>query len=1320
NQGSVAAKNILLVDYIPSGLVLDDPNWVDAGNGTALGGFGATFSLNPGASVTANIRFKVATGTAEGPIQNVAEIRSARDPDGNIANDTDSVADVDRTNDGFMIDNAINNENFDEDDSDLAIVSVNPPEAADLALRKRLYGDQCREVKPGDKVCFEMEVFNQGALPATDIKVCDYLPTGMTFDQVDNPFWTLETASRASCTLTGPLEPGASAQIVLCLRVDPSVTTQINGNGSILNYAEICSFQAEGPNGVIVTEDADSTPDNILGNDGQVTDNAINGENFDEDDMDCERINILPPDRFDLALRKTLASGCDCQLFPGGEVCYSLEIFNQGAVDAYNVKVCDYVPSGLTFSSASNQGWVQEAPGRLVCVLPGPIPAGGSFAAEVCFTVSENAALGSTITNCAEICEAFGPNGAVVTDFDSTPDSNPDNDGKITDNAINGENFDEDDHDCEEITIVEQPRFDLAVRHYVAPGQPGTVNAGGTITLNTEVFNQGLWTAESVTLHLCIPDGFEVVSSPGWSVAGSGATFTLGAAIAPGSSVIVPVTLRSTLVSASGADSPVTSTVEILSAVIGGAPIMNDVDSLFDDDCTNDGFIVDDEINNANGDEDDSDIALIYLTIAPALGDCVWVDSNNNGILDNGEVGLEGVTVRLLNQFGNPTGITATTGPDGNYLFDSLPPGDYCVLFELPAGYAFSAANQGGNDELDSDADPVTGRTQKTTLEAGEIDRSWDAGVVLTGSIGDYVWMDTNANGVQDPDEQGLSGVTICLLDAAGQDVDDPNQLGTQPYVVVSGSNGAYLFTNVKPGTYTLLFKEMAGLVHSAPDQGGNDATDSDADETGLTSVVTLNPGETKTDVDAGYRLLKTDWESWLATQPGTGGNANADTDGDGYTSLAEFAFCLMPDSGILHKCPLELVVQDGVGRIDACVTRVEGAPEVKVVLEYVGALENTPNGWAPVTLASDATSNGDGTETVCWRGLEVLPGMGDGSGFVRARVTLDTNHDGTAEATAYSDVQGWNRRHVEYQCETISHPFLKCDIYQGMVSSVGGSTLQLGNLGSESIESVFQPGRSYYIEVTMGDHEGHRFEVNEAASSGTTLVLDTASPLNTLTTVPSTLQGDSIALREHWTYNDAFPPARFSGTNASSTSDRLLIYNGSGYDQFWLYPNRGNHRWVSSADATLNDVGVTLLPPCHGLFVHPRVTSVDLILFGGVRANKAACPLGVAGTMLGNAWPMDQSPNDLGMSAANGFTGAPSASASDKIRIWRGDTILNAEGFFTSYLLGTATRHYWTSEEDASLMNQNDENLFRATRAVFMMMKQANPDLMFELPWAP
>ena len=113
-----------------------------------------------------------------------------------------------------------------------------------------------------------------------------------------------------------------------------------------------------------------------------------------------------------------------------------------------------------------------------------------------------------------------------------------------------------------------------------------------------------------------------------------------------------------------------------------------------------------------------------------ALGDRVWEDLDADGIQDAGEPGIPDVTVELYTCAGDPV-ASITTGADGLYLFDGLMPGNYYVMFYGPDGYIFSPPNQGADPALDSDADPTTGMTVCTTLESGETDLTWDAGLYM-------------------------------------------------------------------------------------------------------------------------------------------------------------------------------------------------------------------------------------------------------------------------------------------------------------------------------------------------------------------------------------------------------------------------------------------------------------------------------------------------------------------------------------------------------------------------------------------------------------
>jgi hypothetical protein len=144
------------------------------------------------------------------------------------------------------------------------------------------------------------------------------------------------------------------------------------------------------------------------------------------------------------------------------------------------------------------------------------------------------------------------------------------------------------------------------------------------------------------------------------------------------------------------------------------------------------------------------------------------VDRNGDGIEDVGEAPRAGVTVILLNANGTPAGRSTTTDGTGQYLFQDLITGFYRVQVVAPAGERLTLANQGPDDTVDSDALPGTGITEAVQVLPAQVTRDLDAGLYIPASLGDRVFLDLDADGVQDANESGLAGVTVNLLDALG------------------------------------------------------------------------------------------------------------------------------------------------------------------------------------------------------------------------------------------------------------------------------------------------------------------------------------------------------------------------------------------------------------------------------------------------------------------------------------------------------------------------------------------------------------------------
>jgi len=236
-----------------------------------------------------------------------------------------------------------------------------------------------------------------------------------------------------------------------------------------------------------------------------------------------------------------------------------------------------------------------------------------------------------------------------------------------------------------------------------------------------------------------------------------------------------------------------------------------------------------------------------------SVGDFVWLDTNGDGIQDAGEPGLAGATVTLYDATGT-TPITSdadgnsitpvTTDSSGAYSFTNLPPGQYTVAFDPPTGYLPTQTGR-GSDATDSNGLSA----QSAVLDSGESDPDLDSGFFAPVSVGDVVWFDTNANGVQDAGEPGLAGATVTLYDATGTNEITTDADGNSITSITTGTDGAYSFTNLPPGQYTVQFTPPSGYLPTQTGQG-TDATDSN----GLSAQsAVLDSGENDPNLDSGF-----------------------------------------------------------------------------------------------------------------------------------------------------------------------------------------------------------------------------------------------------------------------------------------------------------------------------------------------------------------------------------------------------------------------------------------------------------------------------------
>jgi uncharacterized repeat protein (TIGR01451 family) len=232
--------------------------------------------------------------------------------------------------------------------------------------------------------------------------------------------------------------------------------------------------------------------------------------------------------------------------------------------------------------------------------------------------------------------------------------------------------------------------------------------------------------------------------------------------------------------------------------------------------------------NTANNTATDTDNVTIpaAVIVRGSIGDRVWEDMNYNGVQDAGENGVAGVTVRLLDAGSNAVMATTTTNASGNYLFNNLNAGNYKVEVVKPTGYFITRQNATA-DASDSDVGTADGRTAAISLSTGENDLSVDAGLYRKASIGDKVWADLDMDGIQDVSEEGIAGIKVSLLNAANVTI----------ATATTNSSGNYNFSNLDPGTYSLVFDKasvvykgynMSDYAWGVKNAGSNDSIDSD------------------------------------------------------------------------------------------------------------------------------------------------------------------------------------------------------------------------------------------------------------------------------------------------------------------------------------------------------------------------------------------------------------------------------------------------------------------------------------------------------------
>ena len=774
NQGDIAADNIIVSDYIPSGFTLNDPDWTSvsatlanitlsvANTGLPAGG------LVAGSTITVDITLTVdPTATGGANLTNFAEISGATDDNGDPVTDVDSTPDSDPSDDIYSVDDFVLGDGTaggDEDDHDPASVVVS---TYDVALMKTVNTTLTDSpLYPGGTVWFDIEVFNQGTTDVFDVQVTDYLPSGLTLvTGAGATDWTETVAGlEAEYNSTIDLAAGSSQVIAIPFTVDANAPT----GTTINNFAEISEAYTE-DGGSVPIPDEDSTLDGDGTNDGTVSDDDVNDvpdNPADEDDHDVAPVII---EVFDLALVKTVNSSTPGPYGPGSTITFDLTVHNQGTVDAWDVEVNDYFPINAGFVLADADWSISGSTATMgTAMLLNEIPfiaAGDNEVITITFTIDQ-AYQGSSLTNNAEISSASDTDGGPNTpDVDSTPGSedgttdDPDNDDVA--NTTGG-----DDYDPETIMIGQV--FDLALTKvytgYDDVDMDGMISAGDYVTYTVTVFNQGTVDAYSITVADYAPADLNYLATSAintgapW-VAGSNPSHTI-ANIAAGASASVDIEYE---IDPSFQGSSIVNDAEIVAADDDTDPSNTppvDEDSVPGDDSGNPSELgTDNEISDdSNGGADD-----------PA-------DSDD---FDPAEIMIGQVFDLALTKTFNPASSSSPVEPGSTLVFDlnvsnqgSLDAFNIQLSDYIPAGLTLADANWTDNSGV------ATLNTLIPSLPAGGVP------VVVTIEF------------TVDATFQGTSITNVAEISSADDDTDPNNTPPTDIDSTPDGSNDDIIGAN--------------------------------------------------------------------------------------------------------------------------------------------------------------------------------------------------------------------------------------------------------------------------------------------------------------------------------------------------------------------------------------------------------------------------------------------------------------------------------------------------------------------------------------------
>ncbi|MEO1624800.1 MAG: SdrD B-like domain-containing protein, partial [Bacteroidota bacterium] len=286
---------------------------------------------------------------------------------------------------------------------------------------------------------------------------------------------------------------------------------------------------------------------------------------------------------------------------------------------------------------------------------------------------------------------------------------------------------------------------------------------------------------------------------------------------------------------------------------------------------------------------------------------------------------------------------------------------------------------------------------------------------LVPGVLGDFVWDDTDGDGVQDGGEPGVNGVRVELYKDNGDGIND---LATDSLVsfTLTTDGGLFLFPNLQTNDYYLVFYQPSGYRFSPADTDPTDMMDSDGvvriygtDTIAVTGITNVLNTETDLNWDQGIQL-------GVQGSPMEICDNGVDDDGDGLTD------CQDPDCASASNCQASLTCANPnplvANTYNIWHTGNGGGIDFNQIQD-TGALVGYPSSFAQLGTPSNMTKR-EGGATYC--------------------------HPATGEVLIYSDGEkAWDGDGNEYNTSASNNAF---NTASTRLFSAAGTPLIVGSPG--------------------------------------------------------------------------------------------------------------------------------------------------------------------------------------------------------------------------------------------------------------------------------